>query len=62
MMQVFTTVFLAETLRANIECMEEAGGVDQNAPGAIEFKEILREWISKLEGHSFPALDDQNSN
>jgi hypothetical protein len=55
MMQVFTTVFLAETLRANIDCVEEAEGVDQNHPGAVEFKETLKAYISRLEGADFPA-------
>jgi hypothetical protein len=58
MMQVFTTVFLAETLRANVECVEETEGIDQTGPGAVEFKETLRAWVSKLEGHGFPAFDD----
>ena len=60
MMQVFTTIFLAETLRANIQCVEEAEEIDQNDPGTIEFKEALRAWISRLEGHTFPAFDDSD--
>jgi len=58
MMQVFTTIFLAETLRANVECVEEAEGIDPNDPGVVEFKETLRAWISRLEGRRFPAFDD----
>lgn len=58
MMQVFTTIFLAETLRANVECVEEAEGIDANDPAAIEFKETLKAWISRLEGRTFPAFDD----
>ncbi|HEY2471305.1 MAG TPA: hypothetical protein VGI45_26160 [Terracidiphilus sp.] len=61
-MQVFTTIFLVETLRANIECVEENNGIDQGHPGAIEFKETLKKCISHLEGCDFPAFDplDQN--
>lgn len=57
-MRVFTTIFLAETLRANIECVEEAEGVDQNDPGVIEFKETLRACLSRLEDHGSAAWDD----
>ena len=56
-MRVFTTIFLAETLRANVECVEEADGLDQNHPGAIEFKETLKKCISRLEGRDFPAVE-----
>ena len=56
-MRVFTTIFLAETLRANIECVEDAEGIDQNNPGLIEFKEALKACLSKLEGRAFPAFD-----
>ena len=48
-MQVFTTIYLAETLRANIECVEEADGLDQQSPGVIEFKNTLRKHIATLE-------------
>jgi len=58
MMRVFTTIFLAETLRANVECVEEAEEIDQNDPGVLEFKETLRGWISRLEGRNFPAFED----
>lgn len=57
-MQVFTTIFLVETLRANIECVEQADGIDQNHPGAIEFKEALQKCISRLEGRNLSAPDD----
>ena len=60
MIQVFTSVFLAETLRANVECVEEAEGVDQDDPGVVEFKETLKAYISRLEGHAFPAVDDSD--
>ncbi|MBS1805055.1 MAG: hypothetical protein JST28_16975 [Acidobacteria bacterium] len=48
-MQVFTTIYLAETLRANIECVEETDGLDQQSPGALEFKNALRQHIATLE-------------
>jgi hypothetical protein len=57
-MQVFTTIFLAETLRANIECVEETKGLDQNLPGAIEFKQTLRKRIAMLESRGFYESDD----
>lgn len=56
-MQVFTTIFLVETLRANIACVEETDGVDQNHPGAVEFKETLQRCIARLEGRDFPVSD-----
>ena len=48
-MQVFTTIYLAETLRANIECVEETEGLDQQLPGVLEFKQTLRKRIAMLE-------------
>ena len=61
-MQVFTTIFLIETLRANIECVEETDGIDQNHPGAVEFKEALRECISRLEGRNLAAFNPPDEN
>lgn len=48
-MQVFTTIYLAETLRANIQCVEETEGLDQQLPGVLEFKHTLRKRIAMLE-------------
>ena len=56
-MQVFTTIYLAETLRANIECVEEIEGLDQQQPGAIEFKQALRKHIATLENRGFYDSD-----
>lgn len=57
-MQVFTTIFLAETLRANVECVEETPDLDQNLPGAVEFKDTLRKCISMLETRGFYEFDE----
>ena len=57
-MQVFTTIYLAETLRANIECVEEAQGLDQQHPGVVEFKHTLRKRIAILENRGFYEGDD----
>ena len=61
-MQVFTTIYLAETLRANIECVEETEGLDQQLPGVLEFKSTLRKRIAMLENPHFyeegDSLDD----
>ena len=57
-MQVFTTIYLAETLRANIQCVEETDGLDQHHPGAVEFKQTLRERIAILENRGFYEADD----
>jgi hypothetical protein len=57
-MQVFTTIYLAQTLRANIECVEETEGLDQQSPGAVEFKETLRERIAMLENRGFYETDE----
>jgi len=61
-MQVFTTIYLAETLRANIECVEEAEYLDQQAPGVVEFKHMLRKHIATLENRGLyedsDGLDD----
>ncbi len=59
MMRVFTTIFLEETLRANIECVEEAMGIDQNHPGAVEFKETLRAYLSRLERSESSGAHDK---
>jgi hypothetical protein len=59
-MQVFTTIFLAETLRANVECVEETEGLDQNLPGAIEFKQTLGKFAAMLERRVLPAFDDSD--
>ena len=56
-MQVFTTIFLAETLRANVECVEQTPDLDQNLPGVIEFKDALRRRISMLETRGFYEFD-----
>jgi hypothetical protein len=61
-MQVFTTIYLAETLRANIECVEETEGLDQLQPGVLEFKHTLRKRIAMLENRGLyeddESLDD----
>ena len=60
-MQVFTTIFLAETLRANIQCAEEAEELDQDHSGLDEFKHALRERIAMLENRNWfkdNSLDD----
>ena len=40
-MQVFTTIYLAETLRANVRHVEETSGLDLSLPGVREFAEAL---------------------
>jgi hypothetical protein len=57
-MQVFTTIFLAETLRANVECVEETDGLDQDLPGVVEFKQALRKRIAMLETSGFYESDE----
>ena len=52
-MQVFTTIYLAETLRANIKCVEETEGLDQQQPGVVEFKQALRQRIALLQNRGF---------
>lgn len=52
-MQVFTTIYLAKTLRANMTCVEETEGLDQQHPGVLEFKHTLREQIAILENRGF---------
>ncbi|WP_109486596.1 hypothetical protein [Occallatibacter savannae] len=56
-MHVFTTIYLAETLRANLECVEETEGLNQQHPGVLEFKNTLRERIAMLENRNFYADD-----
>ena len=57
-MQVFTTIYLAETLRANIDCVEETQGLDQELAGVIEFKQTLRRRIAMLENRGFYECDE----
>jgi len=52
-MQVFTTIYLAQTLRANIECVDETEGLDLEHPGVLEFKHALRKKIAMLENRGF---------
>jgi hypothetical protein len=61
-MQVFTTIFLAETLRANLQCVEEANELDQDLYSLDEFKQSLRERIAILEDRNWfsdGGFDDQ---
>jgi hypothetical protein len=48
-MQVFTTIYLVETLRANIRHVEESPEVDQTLRGPREFTEALQRRLSELE-------------
>ena len=57
-MRVFTTVYLAQTLRANTECVEETDEFDQLSAGVVEFKQTLRERIALLENRRFYETDD----
>jgi hypothetical protein len=58
-LQVFTTVFLAESLQSqNHEGVQEVDRLDQRQPAAMEFKRTLRECVSKLESRGFFAWDD----
>jgi len=58
-MQVFTTIYLAETLRANIECIDETEGLDLQLPGVLEFKHALSKQIVLLENRR--CCEDDNS-
>lgn len=53
-MQVFTTIFLAETLRANIDCVEEVDDQDLDQACLLEFKQALRQRIAMLETRHWP--------
>lgn len=57
-MQVFTTIYLAETLRSNLQCVEDTDGLDQQQPGVVGFKETLRQRITILENRGFWETDD----
>jgi hypothetical protein len=48
-MQVFTTIFLAETLKANIDCVENVDDQDLDEACLLEFKQALRQRIAMLE-------------
>jgi hypothetical protein len=60
-MQVFTTIYLTETLRANVECVESTKGLDQQLPGVVEFKQTLRKRIAMLENSGFYEGDDNRN-
>ena len=60
-MKVFTTIFLAETLRANIPRVEEAEDLGQDHFDLVEFKRTLRQHIALLENRNWfeeDRLDD----
>jgi hypothetical protein len=56
-MQVFTTIFLAEPLSANIQRVDQANGLDQDEHGLAEFKQALRERIAILESRGWSEVD-----
>jgi hypothetical protein len=57
-MQVFTTIFLAETPRDNIQRVDQANSLDQDQHGLAEFKQALRERIVILESRGWSEGDD----
>lgn len=48
-MQVFTTVYLVEALRADIRRVEETPGLERALPAVREFKDALQQKIAYLE-------------
>lgn len=48
-MQVFTTVYLVEALRADIRHVEETPGLERTLPVVREFKDALQQKIAYLE-------------
>ncbi len=55
-MQVFTTIFLAQTLRANIDCvndLDEPNDQDPDQSPLVEFKRALRKRIAMLESRNW---------
>lgn len=48
-MQVFTTIFLAQSLRANIDSLEEMDHQDPDQTSLVDFKQALRKRIAMLE-------------
>jgi hypothetical protein len=59
-LQVFTAVFVAEPLRPDVDGVEPVNRPERNQPGAVEFKQTLRECVSKLESRGFFAWDEPN--
>jgi hypothetical protein len=63
-MQVFTTIFLAQTLRANIDCVDELDELDDqdlDQSPLVEFKQALRKRIAMLESRNWleePGFED----
>jgi hypothetical protein len=56
-MQVFTTIFLAETPRTEAPRVDQASGVDQDQRGLAEFEQALRERIAILESRGWFECD-----
>lgn len=52
-MQVFTTIFLAETLGADSRLVDIANGQDQDERDLAELKQVLRERIVMLENRGW---------
>jgi hypothetical protein len=55
-MQVFTTIFLAQTLLANIDCVDELDELDDqdlDQSPLVEFKQALRKRIAMLESRNW---------
>ena len=53
-MRVFTTIFLAETLRANIECVEETDGINQEFPARSSSRRHSLSAFSESKAAVFP--------
>ncbi|MGA9585072.1 MAG: hypothetical protein WBQ95_07070 [Terracidiphilus sp.] len=52
-MQVFTTIFVAETQRANIRRVDMANDPDREENGLSELKQALRKRIAMLESRGW---------
>lgn len=57
-LQVFTAVFVAEPLRSDDDEAVKVCHSERHPQGAIEFKQTLRECVSKLESRGFFAWED----
>jgi hypothetical protein len=60
-MQVFTTIYLAETLRADVDGAEKNESSDPQFQAVVELTRTLREHIAKLENrgiHETENYDD----
>jgi hypothetical protein len=59
-MQVFTTIYLGEILKANVQLVQETPGLDLSLPGVSEFAETLLRKVAQIRRSDLETGADEN--